>query len=322
MSVANWLVNSHLSMRTIIILIGLNTASGTLSQVAAQAPLSDSIQALQESDCGKTLGRPVTHPEALSGVWEAPNGKGGAVGIHLQLGTTAPGEAKTLSGTPQSWRELVVGVYERKGATIEFGEENFFSDSPRCDIVNFENGRLRLHDWPSFDLDLVQQAEDRWVGRLHRGKFDSTVTLRRAGISGPTKTNPIVGTWFYQSVAPSQISCIHIAQQAESEFTGWSDSLQVLGEVGFRNNLTRPETAFESYGELMKVHVDGEGKVTLELHAFSPACCSHIFVGKITQEGNLIQGDWPRGPNQSAGSGTWTKMSGDSCVSSPPSQAP
>jgi hypothetical protein len=143
--------------------------------------------------------------------------------------------------------------------------------------------------------------------KRNRGAFDSTVTLRRPGISDPTKTNPIVGTWIENS--NSAFSRIHIAQQTESEFTGWSDSLQVLGLVSFANDLARPATAIESYGELMKVLVDGAGNVTLELYAFTSVCCSHSFVGRITQEGNLIRAGWPPGPNQAARHGLWTKVS-------------
>jgi hypothetical protein len=43
------------------------------------------------------LGNPVTHPEALSGLWEASNRHGGAVGIHLLLTTTVPVDQCTCS---------------------------------------------------------------------------------------------------------------------------------------------------------------------------------------------------------------------------------
>jgi hypothetical protein len=320
MSAAKRLVSVHVTRWMRAALIGISVASTRLSaQVLSQSRPSASAKATEEPDCAKIAGRVVTHPEALSGLWEAPNGKG-AVGIDLRLSTYAPGDSKTLNGTPQLWQSLDLGLYEREGATIQFGEENFFSDFPHCDILSFENGWLQLRYWPAGDLDLVQQARDIWVGRLHREHFDSMVTLRRPGLSDPAKTNPVVGTWLYNSISPSHISCVHIVQQTENEFSGWSDSLQVLGLVRFRNAWARPKTALERYGERMKVNVDFLGKITLELYAFSPGCCSHTFVGTITQDGNLIDGDWLAGPNQTACSGSWTKMTGDSCVSSAPTQ--
>lgn len=271
------------------------------------------------------LGQSVVNPEELSGLWETSDGKGGAVGIHLRLVTTATGNAKTLTNTPQFWEHLEVGVYQRKGAQIEFGEENFFTDSPTGGRVTFQNRRLQLTA-ASFDLDLTQQAEGQWVGRLHRESFDSLVTLRRPDatnranmqpiVGTPIVGNKIVGTWLLKSIDPAHISCIHIAQQGENAFIGWSDSLRAPGVEIYGKNIVWPETALESYGVLMNVHLETDGKFTLELHALSPTCCSHKFVGRVAQDGNLINGDWPSGPNQTPQSGSWVKVAGDSCVRS------
>ena len=86
----------------------------------------------------------VTHPEDLSGVWETPDGHGGAVGIHLMLDTTAPADATTLVGTPQKWLGLTIGIYHRSGAGRHIGDENYFSDSPRGANLRYEDGRLTL----------------------------------------------------------------------------------------------------------------------------------------------------------------------------------
>lgn len=131
------------------------------------------------------LGQQVMHPECLSGIWENSNGRGGAIGIHLGLDTIIPSLGDKQSWAPQSWQYLQVGVFERKGAEIERGEEGWFSDSRRGGDVTFDQGRLELHfvspwtDTSSVDLDLVQQAGGCWDGRLHRGQFDSHVTLCR-----------------------------------------------------------------------------------------------------------------------------------------------
>jgi hypothetical protein len=76
-------------------------------------------------------GQQVQHPEALSGLWEASDGRVGAIGIHLQLDTSVPSEATSLNGVPQSWQDFQVGVFDRGGPTIQIGDQNYFSDSPR-----------------------------------------------------------------------------------------------------------------------------------------------------------------------------------------------
>ena len=285
--------------------------------VAQENPPSGSMSAAQSSDRSPYLGRPIMRPEELSGLWEAHDGHGGAVGIHLLLTTTISASADTLSGTQQSWQALEVGVYERKGVMIQLGEQNYFSDSPRGGNVSFEDAQLRLHfvsrwaDLPSVDLDLVQ-AGDRWVGRFHRGNFDSDVTLRRPGMDRTTKANPIVGTWLENT--KSIYSCVHIAQLTQTDFTGWSDSLQVLGSVRFAENVPRPTTTIERYGELMKVQFQDSDKVSFELYAFAPACCSHTFIGALMRGGTIVRGTWPPGANQSPYDGSWRKMAGTSCV--------
>jgi hypothetical protein len=47
--------------------------------------------------------RELVHLEALSGVWEASDGRGGAVGILLELTTSLSGDADPPVWTPQGW---------------------------------------------------------------------------------------------------------------------------------------------------------------------------------------------------------------------------
>ena len=150
-----------LSMSRPSVFIALSIMSLLSYTDAPQTSTINSVPVIQPDDRSPYLSSPVAHPEALSGLWETSNGHGGAVGIHLLLTTTVPGDVKTLHGTTQSWQSLEVGVYERKLATIQVGEQNYFSDSPRGGNVSFDMGRLRLHfvsrvaSEPSMDLDLV-----------------------------------------------------------------------------------------------------------------------------------------------------------------------
>ena len=88
------------------------------------------------------LSKPVVYPEELSGIWEVLNGHGGAIGIHLILDTTVSADAVTLVGVEQAWLDLQVGIYQRAGTVLQFGEENFFSDSPRGGSVRYDDGRF------------------------------------------------------------------------------------------------------------------------------------------------------------------------------------
>jgi hypothetical protein len=253
----------------------------------------------------------VVDPEGLSGLWETSNGHGGAVGIHLQLATSVAADAKwdgkTLAGVQQLWQYLEVGVYERAGAVLVFGEENFFSDSPRGAHVTVEEGRLQLHfvsqwaDTPSVDLDLVKQPGDRWVGRLHRGSFDSQVTLERPG-AGAEKRSALAGTWMNVSTN----ECMHIAERGSAEFTGWSDSLQLPNEARCMPPAERPSRVMEIYGDLIKVQEGADGTASFEFGAYNAMCCSNVIRGRPNADGGTIEVAWPLGP--------WKKMPGDSCL--------
>ncbi len=284
---------------------------------------SDSIAA---EDRSFYLGQHVMHPESLSGIWETSNGHGGAIGIHLELDTTMPSDGNKQSWAPQLWQDLGVNVFERKGAEIQLGEESGFSDSRRGGGVTFDHGRLQLHfvspwtDTPSVDLDLVQEAGGCWEGRLHRGDFDSHVTLCRPSIGQSGRASPLVGTW--AEISSLGQGCIHIAEQAPGEFTGWSDDIQLPGTVrSCIDNVSQPVSVFQRFGIRMKTHLEKNDAVSFELYAYNDMCCSHTFVGKFAKDGNLIRGTWPSGTNQAAHNATWKKMPGDSCVASDSEQA-
>jgi hypothetical protein len=76
------------------------------------------------------FGHLVDRPEALSGVWEAPDGQGGVVGIHLNLMTIVSDDVDPPAWTPQSWQNLNFGVFQRRGSENAFGEEGYFCRRP------------------------------------------------------------------------------------------------------------------------------------------------------------------------------------------------
>jgi len=264
------------------------------------------------------FGHPVDHPEALSGVWVAPDGQGGAVGIHMNLLTGVSADTNPPAWTPQYWQHLNFGVFQRKGAEMVFGEEGFFSDDPRGSSVTLEDGRLQLHfnsargSIPSVNLDLVYQTDNCWHGRFQRGSFDADVTLCRPTPSPEIKQSLLVGTWSMGPVPGS--SCVHIAQTGATTFTGWSDALQIPGLTIYGPNFPGPHSLLQSYGNLAKVDLSGNETVSIELGAYNTFCCSYRFTGHLEANGTTISGDLPPDPHQYLRVGTWIKMPGDSCV--------
>ncbi len=278
------------------------------------------VPATPPGDTSPYLGRPVTHPEGLSGFWEASNGHGGAVGINLFLFTLVPTEGwEELSDAPQSWQSLELEVYERAGAEIGSRQGGGFSDSPRGGNVSFEGGRLELHfiprnpSDPSIDVDLTQQSGDRWAGRLHRGSFDSKVLLSRPGANMIGKANSIVGTWVGGVGVP--LSCVHITQQEPNEFIGWTDSLPPpLGPPnGLMPRGLSPKVRFPFYGRPIGIHLESGGKILFDPNEANGICCSQTFVGKLTQDGKLIQG--LQRSTESPQDASLRKLAGDSCIS-------
>ena len=291
----------------VFVLLSLTARSQSSVSTGGQTPAADR---------SFYLGRLVDHPEALSGVWETSNGRGGDIGIHLLLGTTVPPDGDPPQWTPQSWQYLEVGVFERTGPEPQFGEDNSFSDSTRGGSLTFAAGRLQLHffstwkDTGSIDLDLVRQPDDCWYGRFHRGDFDSVVTLCRPSAGPDMQPSPLVGTW---SQAEGIGACVHVTQTGPDTFTGWSDAIQVPGRIGFAPGI-QPHPLFQHFGDLMKVHHADDGNVTFELGAYNGICCPHLYSGKLSADGVTIRGDFPPGPNQAPHAVAWKKMPGDSCV--------
>lgn len=224
-------------------------------------------------------------------MWQTSDGQDGAVGIHLLLGTAVSGDTDPPIWNPQLWQYLEVGIFQRNGPEIAFGDENFSSDSVRGGSVLLTDGRLQLHfvsswkDTPSVDLDLLHQPDGCWHGRFHRGSFDSTVTLCRPTPGPSIEPSPLIGTW---SSGRGDSGCIHIFETGSGTFTGWSDALEVPGLIIFSPN-TGPHLFSENYGELAKVQLTNNRFVSLEFSAYSPICCSHLFVGTLSADGSTIR---------------------------------
>lgn len=254
-------------------------------------------------------GQVVSSPESLSGLWEASDGHGGLVGLHLKLITRIPGGTTSVNGIRQTWEHLEVGVFESKSPALQIGDANYFTDSPEGVHVRFDKNQLSLHlanstpVTPSIDLDLTL-VSDVWKGHFHRGNFDSIVELHRPGAS--------VATWTEDS--PAGRSCVHIPDFPAVEFNGWSDNIPTPGNLRYANNIPRPSTTDVTYGDLANIRHLGNHQISIEFNAYTAICCSHSFVGTITADHMHLNGSWPAGPNQSPHSVSFRKAPANSCL--------
>jgi hypothetical protein len=243
------------------------------------------------------------------------------VGLHLELTAAAPADVNTLEGVTQSLLSLSIGVYQRRQATIQSAEESVFDDSYPKGNFYFDEDRVIINfassnpEVPAVDLDLVHGRDGSWEGRLHRGEFNAKVKLQRPGARKLSSPNAMSGTWLENKTDfLVGSSCVHIAQQSPTEWTGWADFLTVLGDnMEYPPGVARPATTEERYGNLMKVEAGQNHSISFVLGAYSGICCASKFVGATNAEGTLIEGDWVAGPNQLARVGSWKKMSGHSC---------
>jgi hypothetical protein len=294
-------------LSSLIMLFGLSLLAQTgLSQSGANAKLSET-----DEDRSFYLNQPIFHPETVSGIWETPNGNGGAVGIHLQLATKLPDDSR-ISWTPQAWQHLVIGVFERKTTDEAFGNMNGFSDSKRGGGASYKDGRLLLHyvwlakDPLIVDLDLRLQANGCWHGRFHRNSFDRVVSLCRPTPSRPFRLNPLVGSWSQTNGFGED--CLHIAQTGPDTFTGWTDSLQIPGKVLYAPTIPGPHQLYENYGSPLKVERFSSGIVRITFGAYGGICCPHAFLGKLNADDSTLKG------NFDSATATFARTAGDSCV--------
>jgi hypothetical protein len=280
----------------------------------SSSPQRHSPSPRESQDRSFYLGTPVPHPEDLSGLWEAPDGHGGSIGIHLLLHTTLPVEAATLSGAEQKWLGLQVGLYQRTAAELPLRHENGFSDSARGGDVRYEGGRLTLHS-PGYDLDLHRTAGDKWSGRFHREDFDSVVTLARPMLQSTSKATWFLGTW--KSTHGPQTTCLHIAESSPGNLLAWADTLLVSGATSLPTQSAKPPYSWEHYGDLVKVQPAEKNSVWIEIPAYSAICCSYRFHATSADRGRAMKVDSPEGGEESIYKARWTKVPGNTCIAPP-----
>ena len=257
------------------------------------------------------LGRPVQQPETLSGIWEAPDGRGGAVGLGLGLLTSISSDRVSLAGAPQAWGGLDALLYERTSAPTTSVERNGFTDRSEDGLLRYESRRLTLH-WGNFDLDLKRGHGDTWVGRFHRLGFDRVVTLKRPRTVAKGPGGWFLGTWMEGDGWFQQ--CLHLGREPDGSLAGWSDSFQELGNVRYGPHVTKPEEVNERYGALAEVRVLPGNQVSVQMDVNDGWCCPGGFVGTKAPDGGM-RAEWNGGRPGGVHKPTiWRPVTGASCT--------
>jgi len=258
-----------------------------------------------------------SYPEKLAGRWEASDGQGGVVGMNILVTATVASSTTDLVDVPQKTEDFEILVYQRSGSDVKPLGFNFFTTSPDGGAA-WDGRHLRIalaQKSSSADIHVNLAWDDTarlWTGTFERGTFKRrAITLRRPV---GRENSLFVGTWFESSGLMN--NCLHIAQAEDGTFTGWGDDIQVPGRIRYANGIRPPERATEHYGEIAKVEVTEPDHIEVELRAYTPTCCSHPFTTAISRDGNTLVGDWPGGPNQAPRPVKWTRVQGDSCISS------
>lgn len=195
---------------------------------------------------------------------------------------------------------------------LHVGEENYFGDTLRGGGVRYDENRLTLHD-SGFDLDLRRIRGNGWSGRFHRKEFDSVVTLIRPRNKARTKKAWPVGTWKEGRSGPGE-TCLHIAETAAGDLTGWSDTLLAGALRGLRLTYQSRHTPWNVTATSLRLTLLRNGAVSVELSAYTAICCSHRFAATPAKNGTVMSANWAEGPNQASHKSEWSKMPGDTCI--------
>jgi len=118
--------------------------------------------------------RSLRAPDTLAGRWEAPDGRGGAVGMNIIITTHIDGAPASIAGHLQYEDEFTAGLNQRTGPDVKPLGFNFFS-SAWGGGMTWDGHQLTIHllgkgDLPKVNVDLIWD-EDSHVERFIRARL-------------------------------------------------------------------------------------------------------------------------------------------------------
>jgi len=231
---------------------------------------------------------PAPPAPAIAGLWETGDGRGGEVGMVVEVQTRPPAFANSpLTKEEIDGEGISFCVYQRRGVDGNpFSQHNCFGyNHGGWEHAQWDGQRLTIdfdpaiatQDLPRLRVDLRwEEKAATWSGAFARGEFQSdAVVLQRPAVAAGVTVNPFVGTWFYQSeeakhprpartiyserpgltAMSTTNQCLHVAEDGEGALSGWQDNIAVPSPDRFVvNGIAQPVPApGGTYGMQVKV---------------------------------------------------------------------
>jgi hypothetical protein len=263
--------------------------------------------------------RPTEMPEAMTGLWEAPDGRGNLAVMEITLSTLFENVAGP-NGQPVYEEIMGIGLFERDGQGYRL---NYFASDDQSHGVHWNGHHLTANfnaraDQPKLRIDLTwDETSTSWSGWFeHDGSREQMVLRRPTAAVSPT--SPFAGTWVNRNGFGVMVYCMHIAQASDGTLTGWSDSMPKPGHGSAPRGQPQPNRmrgrngvladVHGRYGELGTIHAIGNDEIAVQLRAFQilpEGIKPYGFTVRTSTVGNLL--------NNAASTDTWSRMTGESC---------
>lgn len=241
-------------------------------------------------------GAKIARPEDITGIWEAPDGQGGVVGVNVEIDTR--GEPGQDLRAPQEVELLAKVVFVRRKGSPDPVYAGFLYDPPDS-LMEMSAHIWKLPTNVPEQLSLADRPEvDGWQGWMERGGQWKRVLLRRTSAS--QRPNPLVGTWRSAFGA----DCLHIAQGGDDAPIAWMDMLADMQRMRWAPGL-KPGQIMERYGAPLKPAIIGSGFVMFE--TTSGMGMPRQILVRGTANGTRLLGDGT-GVNPD-----WVRVRGASC---------
>lgn len=259
------------------------------------------------------IGASVSHPEAITGAWEAWISPTLTVGIAIRLITNVDGAPATLRGKEQRVRFVSIITYTRD---LDRSRRTWWNSDVPAEF-DWQNNHLRLrqartgNDGYDVDLDLVfDPAKSQWKGTFKNPDYSGQVVLKRPDYIS-SKHSP-VGTWRWDS------ECIHVGMGIDGRLLIWNDDINLSGLVIYGANGTRPpEKTDEGYGEFAEDTRLRFGGLRW-MFDLGNGLGGEFITGRLSDDGSTFSGESTHyGNGVSDGQAhlfTWERVKGDSCA--------
>jgi len=113
-------------------------------------------------------------------------------------------------------------------------------------------------------------------------------------------------------------NCMHIAEGKGGELFAWSDDILSLDAITYGKGIPAPRDTIETYGYAAQVELHSAHNIFVRLKALSTVCCPVDVGGKLSPDGERIQGNTQSPNRRDPGIDDWLRVHGNSCLLNQP----